>query len=85
MKHVGAPAYLVFIQLAVFELHLSLLTERDDDETHEDVHHEEGDDDDVDDEEDRDFNAVVVDGTAVRLIGIYRLVQQPMRDREKSM
>lgn len=43
---------LIFVQLAVFKLGLSLFTECDDDETYKDVHHEEGNDDNVDDEKD---------------------------------
>lgn len=56
---------LIFVQLTVLILFLSLLLEGDNDETHEDIHHEESDDDDVDDEKDGDLHAVVVDGADV--------------------
>lgn len=56
---------LIFVQLTVLILFLSLLLEGDNDETHEDIHHEESDDDNVDDEKDGDLHAVVVDGADV--------------------
>lgn len=67
---------LVLVQLTVLILFLSLLLEGDDNETNKDVHHKEGDDDDVDDEEDRDLNAVVIDGTQVFSVGVDGLVKQ---------
>ena len=70
---------LIFVEFAVFEFGLSLLSKRDDDKTHEDVHHEEGDDDDVDDEEDGDFHSVVVNGPSVYGIGIHGPVKEPFR------
>ena len=68
---------LIFVQLTVLILFLSLLLKRDDDEAHEDVHHEEGNDDDVDDEEDGDLHAVVVYGTLVLRVRVDGAVQQP--------
>lgn len=62
--------YLVFIQLTVLVLLLTLLLESDDDKAHKDIHHEEGDKDDVDDEEDGHVHTVVEDGTHVFLIWI---------------
>lgn len=64
-RNVKKNQHLVLIQLTVFIFLLSLLLERDNDETDEDVHHEEGNDDDIDDEEDGDDHAVVVDGSDV--------------------
>ena len=68
---------LIFVQLTVLILFLSLLLKCDDDEAHEDVHHEEGDKDDVDDEEDGDLHAVVVYGTLVLRVRVDGAVQQP--------
>lgn len=45
-------SYLVFVQLTVFVLLLSLLLEGDNDEPHKYIHHEEGDKDEVDNKED---------------------------------
>ena len=56
---------LIFVQLTVLVLFLSLFLEGDDDKAHKDVHHEEGHDDDVDDEEDGDLHTVVVDRTNI--------------------
>lgn len=56
---------LIFVQLTVLILFLSLLLKCDDDEAHKDVHHEESHDDDVDDEEDGDLHAVIVDGADI--------------------
>ncbi len=66
---------LIFVQLTVLELCLSLFTKSDDDKTHENVHHEEGDDDDVDNEEYRDLNTVVVNGSTILCIGINGFVE----------
>ena len=68
---------LIFVQLTVLILFLSLLLKRDDDEAHEDVHHEERDNDDVDDEKDGDLHAVVVYGTLVLRVRVDGAVQQP--------
>ena len=72
---------LIFVQLTVLILFLSLLLKRDDDEAHEDVHHEERDNDDVDDEKDGDLHAVVVDGAHVLSVRVDGFVQQPGEQR----
>lgn len=71
-------AYLIFVELTVFELGLPLLSKRDDDETHKYVHHEEGDDDYVNDEKDGDFYSVVVNRASVYGVGIHGSVQKPL-------
>ena len=75
---------MIFVEFAVFEFGLSLLSKRDDDKTHEDVHHEEGDDDDVDDEEDGDFHSVVVNGPSVDGVGIHSAVKKPSREKTEE-
>lgn len=57
--------HLVFVQLAVFILLLSLLLEGDDDKAHKYIHHEKGDEDEVDDEEDGNGHPVVVQWTFI--------------------
>lgn len=69
---------LIFVEFAVFELSLSLLSKCNDDKTHKYVHHEEGDDDDVDDEKDGDFYSVVVNGASIYGVGIDGPVQKPL-------
>ncbi len=68
--------YLVFVQLAVFVLLLSLFLEGDNNEAHKDVHHEEGDEDEVNDEEDGNLNAVVVNWANVFQIRVDGFIQQ---------
>lgn len=69
---------LIFIEFAVFELSLSLLSKCNDDKTHKYVHHEEGDNDDVDNEKDGDFYSVVVNGASIYGVGIDGPVQKPL-------
>lgn len=68
---------LIFVQLTVLILFLSLLLKRDDDKAHKDVHHEESHDDDVDDEEDGDLHSVVVDRAHVLSARVDGFIQQP--------
>lgn len=49
---VKVETYLIFVQLTVLVLLLSLLLEGDNDEAHKYIHHEEGNKDEVDDKED---------------------------------
>ena len=72
---------LIFVQLTVLILFLSLLLKCDDDDAHEDVHHEECNDDDVDDEEDGDLHAIVVDGAHILSVRVDGFVQQPGEQR----
>ena len=62
--------YLIFVQLAIFVLLLSLGLESNDDKTNEDVDHEEGDDDNVDEVIDGDEWTVVVYRAGVRSMGV---------------
>lgn len=74
---------LIFVQLTVLILFLSLLLEGDDDKTHKDVHHEKSDDNDVDDEEDGDLHTVVVDGADVLSVRVNGFVQQPGEQKDR--
>ena len=76
--------YLIFVDVYVLVLLLSLALECDDNETHEDVDHEEGDDDDVDEEVDGHQGAVVVHGTHVLRVGVDGRVQKTGNTRHRQ-
>lgn len=75
--------YLVFVQLAVFVLLLSLFLEGDDDEAHKYIHHEKGDQDEVDDKENWDGNSVVVRGPLILHVWIDGFVKDPEWNKNK--
>lgn len=81
------PSYLVLFQAALWHGFISLLLERDDDQSHKDVDKEEGEDDEVDHVEDGGFHAVTRTGTLVFIRGINRVFQhsrEPKRESQKD-
>lgn len=77
--------YLILLQAALLHHFVSLLLERDDDESHENVDEEEREDHKVDDIKDGHLHAVAAAGPAVLLRHIHRVLQHPVgREVKKS-
>lgn len=74
--------HLVLVDLAVLQLGLALLLERDDDEGHENVDEKEGEDDEKDNVENGHFDAEKGNGTFVLVGGCHGVLKDPVRYKE---
>ena len=69
--------YLVFVDLTVLKLGLTLLLERDDDQGHKDIYEEEREDNEEDDVEDGHLCPEKRSGSDVLKRGTHRVLQHP--------